>query len=323
MVFKNTSESGTGLMERLAAHTGSEFKNGLIVLPESFGKGYIKYYDLGPSLKMMVNQSILHEDMNLKRANPQQGKNEVTFSFRNVFAQQYSGLLPSVQVSSSNIDLEVFIPAGTPIHTILITVHTDLLKDLLNHKKENSLLQNILFGDQLYFYEEVISPEIQDIAANIAAVTAAATATVSEELSDFYMKLKAQEMIYLFFVELLKREQVTSFPFNVSDVKAMYLIRDQIAADLSISPNLPALTSLSNMSESKMSRLFRQIFGSSIYHYYQNLRMNKAAYMIKEEKLSVSETGYRLGFTNLSHFTRIFEKHMGLKPKKYSISSLT
>ena len=33
--------------------------------------------------------------------------------------------------------------------------------------------------------------------------------------------------------------------------------------------------------------------------------------------LSVSETAYRLGFTNLSHFTRVFERHHQLKPKEF------
>ena len=51
--------------------------------------------------------------------------------------------------------------------------------------------------------------------------------------------------------------------------------------------------------------------------------MNEAAYLIREEKLSVSETGYRLGFSNLSHFSRIFEKHIGMKPKKYSALSIS
>jgi AraC-like DNA-binding protein len=37
-----------------------------------------------------------------------------------------------------------------------------------------------------------------------------------------------------------------------------------------------------------------------------------------EEKLSVSEVGYQMGFSNISHFSRVFEKHIGLKPKKYS-----
>jgi len=46
--------------------------------------------------------------------------------------------------------------------------------------------------------------------------------------------------------------------------------------------------------------------------------MKKAAYLIKEENLSVSEAGYRMGFSNLSHFITLFEMHNGIKPKKYS-----
>jgi AraC-like DNA-binding protein len=46
--------------------------------------------------------------------------------------------------------------------------------------------------------------------------------------------------------------------------------------------------------------------------------MKEAARLLKEEKLSVSDVGYQLGFTNLSHFSRIFAAHIGMKPKQYS-----
>jgi AraC-like DNA-binding protein len=46
--------------------------------------------------------------------------------------------------------------------------------------------------------------------------------------------------------------------------------------------------------------------------------MQKAAYLLTEKRLTVSEVGYQLGFTNLSYFTRAFEKYIGVKPKKYS-----
>jgi AraC-like DNA-binding protein len=48
------------------------------------------------------------------------------------------------------------------------------------------------------------------------------------------------------------------------------------------------------------------------------MRMQEAARLLKEKRLTVSEVGYRLGFTNLSHFSRVFEEHIGMKPKKYS-----
>ena len=49
--------------------------------------------------------------------------------------------------------------------------------------------------------------------------------------------------------------------------------------------------------------------------------MQEAARLLTTGTLTVSEVGYQLGFTNLSHFTRVFETHIGLKPKKYAMNT--
>jgi AraC-like DNA-binding protein len=46
--------------------------------------------------------------------------------------------------------------------------------------------------------------------------------------------------------------------------------------------------------------------------------MEEAAFLLRQAKHTVSETGYELGFSNLSHFSRLFEKHYGITPKKFS-----
>lgn len=313
MVFESAVSGSMDLMAAMSKVTGNQVNNGLLILPSAFGKGYIKSVDLG-SFRMMVHQCSLNEDLTLKRKGVETGKDMITFSFRNVI-QEENRLFPSVLLSTGDLDLDIFIPAGTKMNTILIIMHVNLLKGLLNKKEGNTLLQHITSAHQPYLYEEIVSPEIQNIAIKIFE------ANVPEQLGDFYFKLKAEELIYLFFVELLKRQQTPAYPLNAADVKMIYQIRDKLMSDLSVPPDLTELTLFSNMSESKMNRLFKQIFGNSIYNYYQVLRMNEAAYLIREERLSISEVGYRLGFTNLSHFTRIFEKHIGLKPKKYSINN--
>jgi AraC-like DNA-binding protein len=326
MKFKINPSGGNGLMAAIAKSTGNKIKKRKLILPENIGNGYIQFFDLGDLIKLSIHQYELKQDVTLNINGVKTGKDIITLSFRNLFQERNkesnaiskvvlkTKLLPSVLLSSGDIDLEIYTPAKTKINTIIISVHVDLLKDLFNLKVKNTLLQNIVSKSQPYLYEEIISPEMQEVATNIVL------ANVSEQLSNFYFKLKAQELIYLFFVELLKRQNIASYPFNVSDVKMMYSIRDKIIFDLSVPPNLSELTSFSNMSESKMNRLFKQIFGNSIYTYYQALRMNEAAHLIREQNLSVSEVGYRLGFSNLSHFTRLFEKHIGLKPKKFSLS---
>ncbi|GLU54490.1 helix-turn-helix transcriptional regulator [Dyadobacter frigoris] len=320
MIIDLTKSASIGLMASIAQLTGTQIQNGVLVLPEIMGKGYIKSFNLGPKLHLMIHKFELEEDIILKRNPVATGRDLITFSFRKVFHQnneiknRQAGFLPSVQVTSADMDFEIFTPAKTQINTILISVHTDLLKDLLNQQEGSTLLQTIVSGNQPYLYEEIISPEIQTIAAKIVEADANA------QLSDFYYRIKAEELIYMLFVELSKRGNVHNYPLNITDVKMVYSIKDKIISDLNISPNLYELAFSAGMSESKMQRLFKQIFGNSVHSYYQMLRINEAAYLIKEQKVSVSEAGYRTGFTNLSHFTRIFERQMGLKPKKYSIS---
>ena len=111
-----------------------------------------------------------------------------------------------------------------------------------------------------------------------------------------------------------------AYPVNGSDLKKIYWLRDKIIEDLRSPPNLDELSESVAFSESKMNRLFKQIFGTTIYNYHQKLRITRAAYLIKNDNVSVSEAGYQIGFSNLSHFSRIFEKHIGMKPKKYSLS---
>ncbi len=96
------------------------------------------------------------------------------------------------------------------------------------------------------------------------------------------------------------------------------MIRTTILADLSLPPSLPKLAKMAGFGETKMKDLFKQVFGDTIYNYYQQARMEEAAFLLKHGGLSVSETGYHLGFANLSHFGRLFEKYHGSKPKKYA-----
>jgi transcriptional regulator GlxA family with amidase domain len=53
---------------------------------------------------------------------------------------------------------------------------------------------------------------------------------------------------------------------------------------------------------------------------YQNFRMKEAAVLLKQQKLPLADVGYKLGFTNLNHFSKVFKAHIGLKPKQYSKS---
>lgn len=315
------------LLKYIKQQGGTEDETGLILLPESLGKGYIQLVRPIPGLAVMLQQYKLKEELTIKRQPDQSRNHALIFSFRNVLMDTGNlrkhlneispfNTLPSVQVSSFHMGMNIFIPAEVTISSIIIGIDIDFLRHLLQKTKDTVLIRQILDVQQPYLYEEIISPAIQATANEIFQ------ADPLNPLADFFLKLKSEELIYLFLQELLKREKITYYPINPTDIETLYRIKDHMITHINTAPKLEELADIAHMSVSKLGRLFRQIFGDSIYHYYQKIRMQEAAFLLREEKLSVSEVGYQLGFSNLSHFTRIFEKHLGIKPKKYSKTSV-
>ncbi|WP_316743026.1 AraC family transcriptional regulator [Pedobacter antarcticus] len=314
MILEFKVNGDIGLLQAFAEILGTTVNDGILTIPESMGSGYLRGIDLGNQLKIMIRLYQLKDDFTFRRLGAGNINEMVVLAFHNFFSQKqnepHSG--PYIQIASAGMDSEIFLPANSKVDTIIIAVKKDLLEELLKPGPDDAFLQNIISGQQPYIYEQIISPEMHSVANGLI------NEQIPKELQHFHSRLQAEQLIYLLFSELLRNQRAAAYPLNVNDVKNIYTIRDQIIADLNISPNLPTLAIAAGMSESKMKRLFKQIFGNSIYSYYQSFRLKEAAYLIREKNMSVSEAGYKMGFSNLSHFTRIFERYIGQKPKKYS-----
>ncbi len=324
MAFDYIPTGEAGLLAAFAEATGSVVINGLLTLADELGQGYIRGFDLNPSIRMMVHCYTLTDELVFRRSTASAGRGDtITITFHNVLVAAGGGKngreagrtgngVPAVQITSAGMDFETVFPANTPVNTIIIAVRVAFLAELVQPHAPDSFLQTLVSGTQPYVYEALSSPKIQDTAAQIMM------ADVPEPLRTFYYRLRAEELIYLFLRELTDR-QLPGQSVQPADVKRIYAIRNRLAADLSVPPNLPKLARFAGLSESKLTRLFRQIFGSSVYTYYQTLRMHEAAHLIREQ-LSISEAGYRLGFSNLSHFSRLFKRHYGMTPKRFAMN---
>lgn len=66
--------------------------------------------------------------------------------------------------------------------------------------------------------------------------------------------------------------------------------------------------------ECYLKKGFKEMFGTTIFEFYQNQRMEHAKYLLYEKGLSVTEVSAMLGYSSISHFSTAFKKHTGLKP---------
>ncbi len=70
----------------------------------------------------------------------------------------------------------------------------------------------------------------------------------------------------------------------------------------------------SGMNADKLKKGFKEMFGTTIFDFYQGQRMEHARYLLYEKGLSVTEVSDMLGYSSISHFSTAFKKHTGLKP---------
>lgn len=64
-------------------------------------------------------------------------------------------------------------------------------------------------------------------------------------------------------------------------------------------------------------RIFKAKTGRTIWDYYQELKINAAKQMLRENKLSVKEISERLAFNSPNYFTKAFKRITGLSPLAY------
>lgn len=71
------------------------------------------------------------------------------------------------------------------------------------------------------------------------------------------------------------------------------------------------------ISESYLSRSFKDIIGVGITEYINILRIRKSRELLEDSRLSVSEISQAVGFESASYFGRVFQKHLALSPSQY------
>ena len=80
---------------------------------------------------------------------------------------------------------------------------------------------------------------------------------------------------------------------------------------------LAGLAELVNMSETGLSRLFRNLTGMSCIDYVIEYRLTKAMGQLRTTDKPVIEIAYDTGFNNISYFNRTFKKHLHQTPSEF------
>lgn len=98
-----------------------------------------------------------------------------------------------------------------------------------------------------------------------------------------------------------------------NDYEMMLKIHEIIVSDLSKPiPPIKVLASSVAMSQTKFRNLFFTIYGTTIYQYHLNLRMELAKKLLLDNRYSIVQIAYKTGFIRSQSFAKVFQKRFGI-----------
>lgn len=81
--------------------------------------------------------------------------------------------------------------------------------------------------------------------------------------------------------------------------------------------NLRDLARQVGLHHSKLSLLFQVLYETTVFGYVRQLRLNQANFLLSKGGTSVTEVALAVGYSNLSHFAKVFREHWGRTPSKF------
>lgn len=126
-------------------------------------------------------------------------------------------------------------------------------------------------------------------------------------------------LIERFFLRIYERKKNSYFniPLSKADIDRVMQVEAVLTRDIfEPAPTISQLARMVSISESKLKKDFKMIYGVPVYEYFQKVRMQAAKDKLLAGGHSVKEVAMELGYSNLSNFTIAFKKEFGLLPSK-------
>ena len=140
----------------------------------------------------------------------------------------------------------------------------------------------------------------------------------SDGLENIYINAQTQ-MLLLFSLDCMVGEKEVEgfqcrFLANESDREKIVQAREILLKHIGEPITIKELSRKVAINECYLKKGFKELFGVTVFDFYQSQRMEHARYLLYEKGLSVTEVSMLLGYSSISHFSTAFKKHTGLKP---------
>lgn len=171
---------------------------------------------------------------------------------------------------------------------------------------------SLLSGEGIWIGERETPGQIDEF---VQLVLASAGSSVQD---DFVIEARALDMLRLTLGALKPngpsstRAQIKSQSLKQKVEEVKHLLQTDLTRPWAIK----TLAREVGLSEKKLQQEFKRLSGLSVYRYLQKTRLEEAHMLITERGLSVTESAFRVGYSNPSRFSELFKRQFGIRPSE-------
>lgn len=223
----------------------------------------------------------------------------------------YGLYLPQVE------GIEVF-PAAERVQIIQLSMDVNLFRELclgqthrlppdfqaITHSTQNPFL--FQFG--------TITP---DIRATLQQILDCPYAGFIKRL---YLESKALELLSLQLQQAVDQvESGCQLPtVSAADIERIHAAKAILSDRIDHPPGLMELSRLVGLNDFKLKQGFKQVYGTTVFGYLYEYRMQRAQQLLLERQMNIEEVARAVGYANRSSFAVAFRRKFGVNPKRFS-----
>ena len=315
MVVLNLSHNNyQALLQNLSRQLKVKPENNSIIIPEDVGEGIIKVIQLPNGLQSLMIKIRFNKDAQVKSGNTNPGDYVLNFDESEIPSEKNNSdptINSFVRLTGASFKHWEAVKKNSSVQYIKVLFSKEWLSNYIGLREKISVFEKYIPVKSDEAEKKKLNEEYRRIINELWEVNN------DDPLQSIYYSNRILLLIEQFFTKMHAEMLSTKgkYKLTADDVVKLKKVEAILNSPGKSSPNIEALAKKYSMTKVRLSHAFKEVYGTSIYNYYQHQRMQKAHELLSTGNFSVKEVSEKLGYTNLSNFVLAFTKQFNTSPK--------
>lgn len=211
--------------------------------------------------------------------------------------------------ASSKQDMFIKSQSGKKTDIFLLCIADFFLKRYLSNKEDEPI--DFLYREmQKNNYTALIDTQ------SIDALSLYIIQKITSIKNDSIMKsIVCEQNILEFIVHRLKLLDTIDKNLDTDELSLAKSAKEILLGTYVTPPTIEHLAHMCATNESKLKKVFKKVYKSTIYEYVQKLRLERANLLLREQLSNIGEIAKEVGYKHQGHFSKLFFETYGVYPK--------